>query len=447
IKYQFKVIDSPDVNAFALPGGFIYVNRGLIEASTSESELAGCLAHEVNHVVARHSASQIQRAKMAQIGTDLLGSVAGGGLKGQIGQIATQMVEQGAFMKFSRDHEREADRLGAKTMYDAGYDPEGMISLFEKLQQLQKTNPNSVDKFFASHPSPAERIDNVSSIIASFPAHSGLKKDTPEFQQAKNSLVARSSRSGSGKSEGQALAGGKDTAGVDTPNAAAAAIAKTGGTNPSAAALRITGMTYPGSDRDREIAKAFAPNFIQGLSDPQRLDYITNFDFDGDWRGDNNWENAANTKYPLLAYVYYSVTETRTHFFIHYAAFHPRDTKGGNQRGAALSELIREGAQTGSKYDPTGLSDEAVLAHENDLEGCMVVVRKNVDGVGAAQVVYVETMAHNRFLKYLPEGSAASGVKQISLKKGRPRLFVEPKGHGIEAFTGTNEQLAKSVKG
>src|SRR5262245_31894978 len=77
IKYQFKIIDSPDVNAFALPGGFIYVNRGLIEASTSENELAGCLAHEVNHVVARHSAKQIQRAKMTEVGTGLLGSVAG----------------------------------------------------------------------------------------------------------------------------------------------------------------------------------------------------------------------------------------------------------------------------------------------------------------------------------------------------------------------------------
>src|SRR5262245_25688084 len=77
IKYQFKIVDSPEVNAFALPGGFIYVNRGLIEASTSENELAGCLAHEVNHVVARHSAKQIQRAKMTEVGTGLLGSVAG----------------------------------------------------------------------------------------------------------------------------------------------------------------------------------------------------------------------------------------------------------------------------------------------------------------------------------------------------------------------------------
>jgi len=395
-------------------------------------------------------------------------------MKGQVGQIATQMIEQGAFMKFSRDHEREADRLGAKLMYDAGYDPAGMISLFEKLQELQKTHPNMVDKFFASHPSPAERIENVSSLIASFPPQSGLKKDSPEFQQARNLLVARSSKSGGGQPGGKSRSSNKDdkslspnkddtplfpnkddtplfpnkeSARIDTPPAAPEAIAKPGAAKPSPPALRITGMTYPGSDRDREVAQAFAPIFVQGLADPQRLDYITNFDFDGDWRGDNNWENASNTKYPLLAYVYFSVTETRTHVFIHYAAFHPRDTKGGNQRGAALSELIREGAQAGGKYDPTGLSDEAVLAHENDLEGCMVVVQKSVNNIDAAQVVYVETLAHNRFLKYVADDNARAGVQQVSVKKGHPRLFVEPKGHGIQAFTGTDEQLAKSVKG
>ena len=446
IKYQFKIIDSPDVNAFALPGGFVYVNRGLIDASTTEGELAGCLAHEVNHVVARHSASQIQRAQMTQIGVGLLGSVAGGGTKGQISQIATQMVAQGTFMKFSRDAEREADRLGAKTMYDAGYDPVGMISLFEKLQQLQKTHPNSVEKFFASHPSPAERIENVSSLIASYPPHKGLKKDTPEFQRLKT-VLARGTGSAGGQTGGQALAEGKDAAGVVTPTTAPNVAAKPAVATSSAAALRITGMAYPGSDRDREVAQTFAPIFVQGLADPERFDYITNFDFDGDWQGDNNWQNAENTKLPLLAYVYYSVTETRTHLFIHYAAFHPRDTKGGNQRGAALSELIREGAKTGGKYDPTGLSDEAVLAHENDLEGCLVVVQKSTDGVTGAQVVYVETMAHNRFLKYVPEGNSKPGVQQVGMKKTHPRLFVEPKGHGIEAFTGSDEQLAKSVKG
>src|SRR5262249_26642977 len=159
------------------------------------------------------------------------------------------------FMKFSRDFEREADRLGAQTMFDAGYDPHGMISLFEKLQQLQKTNPNAVDKFFASHPSPAERIDNVSTLIAGFPPHRGLKKDTAEFQQAK-SLLARGSRSAGGQTGGQALADGKGGAvpvasSVSSTDAAAkptavpvasTEVAKPGAVKSPANALRITGM-------------------------------------------------------------------------------------------------------------------------------------------------------------------------------------------------------------
>src|SRR4051794_32131772 len=102
--------------------------------------------------------------------------------------------------------------------------------------------------------------------------------------------------------------------------------------------------------RDAEIAARFAPIFFQALGDKARSDYITNFDFDGDWRGDNNWNNV-NKDIPLKAHIYYSVAETSTHFFIHYAVFHPRDYKGGEVRGALLSGLLREGAKHGAKYD------------------------------------------------------------------------------------------------
>ena len=121
--------------------------------------------------------------------------------------------------------------------------------------------------------------------------------------------------------------------------------------------------------RDREIAAAFAPVFYQALGDDSRADLITNFNFDGDWRGDNNWAHASDKRFKLLAYVYYAVSETPTHFFIHYAVFHPRDYKGGTGAGPLLSGAIREGVQKGGRYDPTGLSSEAVLAHENDMEG------------------------------------------------------------------------------
>ena len=89
--------------------------------------------------------------------------------------------------------------------------------------------------------------------------------------------------------------------------------------------------------RDREIAARFAPTFYQGLGDRRRGDYITNFNFDGDWRGDNNWDNAGDRKFRLRAYVYYAVSETPTHFFIHYAVFHPQDYKGGSASGPLLS--------------------------------------------------------------------------------------------------------------
>ncbi len=98
----------------------------------------------------------------------------------------------------------------------------------------------------------------------------------------------------------------------------------------------------PQNVRDRQIASHFAPTFHQGLGDHRRADYVTNFDFDGDWRGDNNWTHADDPRFPLRAYVYYAVSETATHYFIHYALFHPRDYKGGGLRGPLLSEAIRE---------------------------------------------------------------------------------------------------------
>jgi hypothetical protein len=194
--------------------------------------------------------------------------------------------------------------------------------------------------------------------------------------------------------------------------------------------------------RDLEIASRFAPVFYQALGDKPRSDYITNFDFDGDWRGDNNWNNAANTDIPLKAYIYCSVSETSSHFFIHYAVYHPRDYKGGELKGALLSGLIREGAKRGAKYDPTGLADEATLAHENDMEGALVVVEKDGDDLSGAHVVFVETLHHNNFSHYRT-GDPQEGVATVKLEGQRPLLYIEPKGHGIESFDGEQKQTAK----
>lgn len=195
---------------------------------------------------------------------------------------------------------------------------------------------------------------------------------------------------------------------------------------------------------DKQIAAQFAPVIYQGLGDQPRFDYLTNFDFDGDWKGDNNWVNAGNNRYPLRAYVYYSVIETTTHYFVHYAFFHPRDYKGGLGKSTLLDALIKEGVQRAGK-DPTGLADDIALSHENDLEGALVVAEKRGAELGEAVVQYIETLAHNRYLKYVPAGSGAG--ERVQMKEQRPLLFIEPKGHGAERYSGRREQLKKSVKG
>ena len=209
------------------------------------------------------------------------------------------------------------------------------------------------------------------------------------------------------------------------------------------------GQTVRTTAQARAVAMAFAPVFYQGLGDGPRRDYITNFNFDGDWRGDNNWTHADDKRFPLRAYIYYAVSETETHLFIHYAVFHPQDYKGGETSGRILSEVINEGLKRGGRYDPTGLADEATVAHENDMEGCLVVVAKQGNDMTRARVVYVETLAHNRFLKYMPEGTTTEGVTAdtISLEDGHhPRLYVEPKGHGIEVYQAGEKRPHKLLR-
>jgi hypothetical protein len=192
--------------------------------------------------------------------------------------------------------------------------------------------------------------------------------------------------------------------------------------------------------RDQQIAALFAPVFYQALGENPRGDYPTNFNFDGDWRGDNNWSHAGDPRFPLKGYIYYAVSETTTHVFIHYAVFHPRDYKGGEKKGAILSELIREGAKHGGKYDPTGLAEETSLAHENDMEGCLVVVAKSGANTAQFRVAYVETLHHNTFSRYLPDEATESGPPGVRLEGRRVMLYIEPKGHGIEAFDGSDKQ-------
>ncbi|MCI0387919.1 MAG: hypothetical protein MOB07_03990 [Acidobacteria bacterium] len=198
---------------------------------------------------------------------------------------------------------------------------------------------------------------------------------------------------------------------------------------------------------ERQIAMQFAPIFYQGLGDSPRSDYITNFDFDGDWKGDNNWNNLDNRSYPLRAYIYYSVSETPTHYFVHYAYFHPRDYKGDLAQSKLLDLIITEGLKQAGK-DPTGgLADDVALSHENDLEGCLVVVEKKGQGSTKVVVQYVETMAHNNYFRYCPGEGRAGICEAIEMKDQRPLIFIEPKGHGASRYTGSRQQLKSSING
>lgn len=200
------------------------------------------------------------------------------------------------------------------------------------------------------------------------------------------------------------------------------------------------------ADRDLEIAARFAPIIYQGLNGHPRFDYITNFDFDGDWRGDNNWQNAGNPSYPLRACVYYSVVETETHYFIHYAAFHPRDYKGGLFQSWLLAEALRLVQERLRNRLPPGAED-VTLSHENDMEGCLVVAEKRGQSVDEALLVYVETMAHHTFNLYRAPNEPIRIGSVISLEGSHPVLFCEPKGHGLFAYTGRPDQLKEATSG
>ncbi|MBI1762739.1 MAG: hypothetical protein HYR56_14995 [Acidobacteria bacterium] len=201
--------------------------------------------------------------------------------------------------------------------------------------------------------------------------------------------------------------------------------------------------------KEKRIAAQFAPIFLQGLGDNPRADYITNFDFDGDWKGDNNWYNLDKRNFALRAYIYYSVAETETHYFVHYAVFHPRDYKGGTATSMILDSAIRLSLpQLGKIKDPTvDKVNDVALSHENDLEGCLVVAEKHGEDLTQAQVLYVETMAHNGYYKYRTAAAPGSIGDPLELSGAHPRLYVEPKGHGLYRYTGDSTQINPRVAG
>src|SRR5262252_7476472 len=164
VPFTIKVLDSDSINAFALPGGFFYVNSGLILAADNEAELAGVMSHEIAHVCARHVTRQMTRSQWAQFATLPLIFVGGGA--GYAARLAADLLVPATFMKFSRSFEAEADHLGVQYMYHAGYDPQQFVSMFEKMESLEKKKPGTIAKIFSDHPPTPDRIANTQKEIA-----------------------------------------------------------------------------------------------------------------------------------------------------------------------------------------------------------------------------------------------------------------------------------------
>jgi Zn-dependent protease with chaperone function len=163
LEYNFFVVNSEEINAFALPGGFVYVNRGLIEAADTESELAGVVSHEIGHVVGRHSTKQMSK-RLLLSGIVLGAGMAVGAKSEKWGDVVTALGGVGVFfasMKYSRDDERQSDWLGLTQMTRAGYDPNGMVSFFRKLDQLHDSRGGPGLAFMSTHPLPEERMRNM----------------------------------------------------------------------------------------------------------------------------------------------------------------------------------------------------------------------------------------------------------------------------------------------
>ncbi len=189
VPFTIKVIDSDVVNAMALPGGFFYVNSGLILAADEEAEVAGVMAHEIAHVAACHIARQQTRGTLAQLATIPLIFV-GGGLGYGLYEAAgpTAMF---AFLKFSRGFEAEADYLGVQYMYRAGYDPSAFVSFFEKVQAMEKKKPGTLAKAFDTHPQTPDRIEKSQEEIRKIlPAKAEYVVTTSEFDDVKARLAS-----------------------------------------------------------------------------------------------------------------------------------------------------------------------------------------------------------------------------------------------------------------
>jgi len=184
--YTFKVVKDDSVNAFAIPGGHTYVHTGLIKLADSEDELAAVMAHEINHVVARHGTRQMTQ----QYGYALVLQLVLGDNPNQLAQLAASLFGKAGTMSYSRGMETQADVLAVETLYKAGYSTQAMVTFFRKMDTQGSASPSQVARFFSSHPLTADRIQRVSDEIAKFPSKPTSSTDMTTFRQMKKKLVS-----------------------------------------------------------------------------------------------------------------------------------------------------------------------------------------------------------------------------------------------------------------
>jgi hypothetical protein len=226
-RYTFDVVNASDINAFALPGGPMYVNRGMIEAAKNEGEVAGVLAHEISHVALRHGTAQAGKATPYQVGS-ILGQIAGaivGGVAGQAISLGSQFGFGTAFLKYGREYERQADLLGAQIMARAGYDPRDMANMF---QTIQAKGGNGGPEWLSSHPNPSNRYQAINNEAAQLRVNNPIRS-TQEFTQVKSRLqrmapaptmeqIARSGNRGGGRTTGGGRTGDYRVGQVEPPS-------------------------------------------------------------------------------------------------------------------------------------------------------------------------------------------------------------------------------------
>lgn len=188
VPFTIKVIDSDEVNAFALPGGFFFVNKGLILAAENEAELAGVMAHEIAHVAARHAMENQGKGTLINYGA-LAGIIFGGPIVSQVLYNGGGILSGLAGLKFTRGAEMEADSLGVQYLYASGYDPTAMSTMFEKLASQNKKKAGSLSKLFSTHPQSLDRRDASLSLVARFPEKEEYIISTSEFQRVRSHLL------------------------------------------------------------------------------------------------------------------------------------------------------------------------------------------------------------------------------------------------------------------